>query len=647
MSKTETENDDSNSLKQKVSEKMKTIIEENAKLHKDLDSMKKTLEITERKLHKKKSKLRKSIKLLDEVERELYETKEKLIQKEQTHNANEDSRAPEVPPFDSENGNDDEGSQNSQTETPISSTSNYALSPVFSTKSSEIFSIDSAGTLEEAFRECARRGQSDRLRQLVDVGVDINSRDESGYTALHWTAISGKTDCLRILITSKGCDVNITDQGGWTALHYAAYKGHKGCVIALLIVPEIDIDIKNSLKKTAAQLATKKEIVSILKESRAPSVRLLLEESKELWSKRGGGAINGMNWPEAIQKKEQELLEKEKLLLEKEQSTQRFEGELKLLEQTVRKHQSETEDLQIALEEKKRMMNELEQSLMKKLETQGEKDLGNSIFTLSWDEVKVVEEIGHGTFGSVYKALWRGDFVAAKKIKCKVENTPLIQAFQKETALLAKIRHPNIVMILAACCQLPDLVILTELMKSDLSSLIYGKEKIEWKLRMEMALDIARGMNFLHKMTPLLVHRDLKSQNLLLDDNLKVKISDFGTVTTLEKIGEETAGTAPWMCPARLCGEDTDEKTDVFSYGVVLWELLNRKIPWEGLSNIQIVARVGHAGERLPLPEVIPKGCPNGFISMIRDCWETHTIKRPSFEQIISQMREILQSHFK
>ncbi len=171
-----------------------------------------------------------------------------------------------------------------------------------------------------------------------------------------------------------------------------------------------------------------------------------------------------------------------------------------------------------------------------------EADLGNSIFTVVPEDIHFLEEIGSGkwrksimnekqpngtfgcfsfmidfltsifslfigTFGSVYKAIWKGDLVAAKKLKCKIEDVELIQSFQKETLLLSKMRHPNVVMLMAASCRAPELIIVTELMKSDLAALISSKEKIEWKEKIQMATDIARGMTYLHHMNPPMIHR--------------------------------------------------------------------------------------------------------------------------------------------
>ena len=145
----------------------------------------------------------------------------------------------------------------------------------------------------------------------------------------------------------------------------------------------------------------------------------------------------------------------------------------------------------------------------------------------------------------------------------------------------------------------------------------------------------------MHNMNPPMVHRDLKCGNLLIDDNKRCKLADFGTAVLKEKMGTELVGTAAFMSPERLREEQSDERTDVFSFGVVLWEILTRKIAWEGLTNIQIVARVGYANELLPIPEA-PKGCPSGFISLIKDCWEPYTTKRPSFESLLKSLRDML-----
>lgn len=187
----------------------------------------------------------------------------------------------------------------------------------------------------------------------------------------------------------------------------------------------------------------------------------------------------------------------------------------------------------------------------------------------------------------IHLAYWNGDLVAVKILKAKLEDTNLIRAFQAETKILTKLRHPNIITLMAASCRVPNLAIVTgliylhfsiifffynssffkkELMKSDLTSLLLGKEKIEWKERVQMAMDIARGMNYLHNMEGVLVHRDLKSGNTLVDEHYRVKISDFGSVVPKKEMGVKLVGTPGWMSPERLLEEESDERTDVFSY---------------------------------------------------------------------------------
>jgi len=499
--------------------------------------------------------------------------------------------------------------------------------------------IISSEGLEDGLTECARTGKVEQLEKLLSLGVDMNVKDENGYSPLHWAAINGKLDCMALLIKA-GADINQTDHGGWTALHYAAFKNRLDCVGMLAIQSNLETETKNSSKKTAAQLTTNKLISAMIKEAKNPVTRKLLDFSAIYFGKFQKNSLEE-NLPPDIKEKEQQLIKKEKELLQKESEIFRIQAELQFFEETIKKKQKEEVEKRDDLKKKEEKLSVIQEEISKKLENQGESELANSIFITNLDNLIIMEEVGKGSFGSVYKASWRGDLVAAKKLKCKIEDVSLIQSFQKETLLLSKMRHPNIVMLMAASCRAPELIIITELMKSDLSILVQSKEKIEWKERIQMATDIARGMTYLHNMEPPMVHRDLKTGNCLVDEYRRVKISDFGTAVTLNLMGTELVGTAAYMSPERLREEQSDEKTDVFSFGVILWELLTRKFPWEGLSNIQIVARAGFANELLAVPEQPPKGCPPSYLNLILDCCDRYNSKRPSFETLLKLLREM------
>jgi hypothetical protein len=213
------------------------------------------------------------------------------------------------------------------------------------------------------------------------------------------------------------------------------------------------------------------------------------------------------NFPEDVKNKEIELSLKEKELMEREQEIRRLQGEIQLNEETHKKRSKEEQERREDLKKKEEKFLIIEEEVRKKIESSGESELQNSIFTVPIDGLQLHEEIGHGTFGSVYKARWRGDLVAAKKLKCKLEDTELIQSFQRETLLLSKMRHPNIVMLMAACCRAPELIIVTELMKCDLTTLLQSKEKLDWFDRVQIAMDVARGMTYMHNMNPPMIHR--------------------------------------------------------------------------------------------------------------------------------------------
>lgn len=140
-------------------------------------------------------------------------------------------------------------------------------------------------------------------------------------------------------------------------------------------------------------------------------------------------------------------------------------------------------------------------------------------------------------------------------------------------------------------------------------------------------------MAYLHHGNPPVLHRDLKSANLLLDDSYTAKVCDFGLSRLKAQARSMTGncGTVQWMAPEVLANMSYDEKADVFSYGIILWELLSRECPYEGMTAIQCALAVLNRDKR---PE-IPKWCPPSFHALIKSCVKKDPTERPSFSQVI------------
>ncbi|KAF3329168.1 dual specificity protein kinase shkD-like isoform X3 [Carex littledalei] len=210
---------------------------------------------------------------------------------------------------------------------------------------------------------------------------------------------------------------------------------------------------------------------------------------------------------------------------------------------------------------------------------------------------------------------------------------------------MKRLRHPNVVLLMGAVTRVPHLSIVTEFLpRGSLFRLIHRpNNQLDEKRRLRMALDVARGMNYLHNCTPMVVHRDLKSPNLLVDKNWVVKVCDFGLSRMKHNTflsSRSTAGTAEWMAPEVLRNEPSDEKCDVFSFGVILWELCTLQQPWEGMNPMQVVGAVGFQHRRLD----VPNNMDPVVTKIIQDCWETDPKLRPSFSEIMASLKPLLKS---
>jgi serine/threonine protein kinase len=159
-----------------------------------------------------------------------------------------------------------------------------------------------------------------------------------------------------------------------------------------------------------------------------------------------------------------------------------------------------------------------------------------------------------------------------------------------------------------------------------------------------MLQDIAQGMNYLHSLSPPIIHRDLKSLNLLLSepvigptDPILLKITDFGVSKTLSEPELMTGqmGTCHWMAPEVLSSQPYSLPADVYSYGIVMWEIMTRQTPYKGKNPAQILYGVVNQQER-PSQALIPPTIPSTLRGLMTKCWHQDPSNRPTFDQILT-----------
>lgn len=295
---------------------------------------------------------------------------------------------------------------------------------------------------------------------------------------------------------------------------------------------------------------------------------------------------------------------------------------------------------------------------------------------LPFDELRIVKVIGEGSFGRVYLAAWHETNVAVKVL---LDNSitesqaatlslssPILQKLEAEGSLLASLRHPNIVNFMGVCTFPPAIVTeycprgsLTDVLRLAKNNTEFA-QYLTWPRRIAMLTDAASGMLFLHKHRPPIVHRDLKSPNLLVTDHFKVQISDFN----LSKIIDEATATSAaqqtsnnsgannprWMAVECLSGGKATEASDVFSFGVIMWEMMTFSIPWTGYTNPWIIVRTICDGGRLEIPskDNVAGGADSknyrgydSYVALMEKCWAQQAADRPDFSAVVAALKRL------
>ncbi|XP_058087748.1 serine/threonine-protein kinase STY46-like isoform X3 [Magnolia sinica] len=254
--------------------------------------------------------------------------------------------------------------------------------------------------------------------------------------------------------------------------------------------------------------------------------------------------------------------------------------------------------------------------------------------------LKIGEKIASGSCGDLYRGIYLGLDVAVKVLRSEHLNETLEVEFAQEVTILREVQHKNVVRFIGACTKLPELCIVTEYMAGgSLYDFLHKHHNVlELSMLLKFAIDVCKGMEYLHLKN--IIHRDLKTANLLMDTDRVVKVADFGVARFESHGGVMTAetGTYRWMAPEVINHQPYDQKADVFSFAIVLWELATAKIPYDNLTPLQAALGV-RQGLRPELPDNMhPK-----LLDLMQRCWEGTPTDRPSFSQITVELEELLQ----
>ncbi|XP_031278147.1 serine/threonine-protein kinase STY13-like [Pistacia vera] len=283
-------------------------------------------------------------------------------------------------------------------------------------------------------------------------------------------------------------------------------------------------------------------------------------------------------------------------------------------------------------------------------------------------KLEIRNAIAHGTYGTVFRGVYDNQDVAVKLldwgedgIATTAETAALRASFRQEVAVWQKLNHSNVTRFVGASMGTSNLKIPAENPSSDGNPTVppraccviveylpggtlkqylirNRRKKLAFKVVIQLALDLSRGLSYLHSKK--IVHRDVKTENMLLDAHRNLKIADFGVARVeaqnpRDMTGE--TGTLGYMAPEVLQGKPYNRRCDVYSFGICLWEIYCCDMPYPDLS----FADVSSAVVRQNLRPDIPRCCPNSLVNVMRKCWDGNPERRPEMDEVVRMLEAI------
>ncbi|KAF4014769.1 hypothetical protein G4228_006806, partial [Cervus hanglu yarkandensis] len=265
-----------------------------------------------------------------------------------------------------------------------------------------------------------------------------------------------------------------------------------------------------------------------------------------------------------------------------------------------------------------------------------EEELAKAGWLLNLQHLTLGAQIGEGEFGAVLQGEYLGQKVAVKNIKCDVT----AQAFLDETAVMTKMQHKNLVRLLGVILHQGLYIVMEHVSKGNLVNFLRtrGRALVNTPQLLQFSLHVAEGMEYLESKK--LVHRDLAARNILVSEDLVAKVSDFGLAKAERKGLDSSRLPVKWTAPEALKHGKFSSKSDVWSFGVLLWEVFSYgRAPYPKMS-LKEVSEAVEKGYRMEPPE----GCPGSIHALMGSCWEAEPTRRPPFRKLAEKLARELRS---
>ncbi|XP_067141257.1 integrin-linked protein kinase [Centruroides vittatus] len=448
--------------------------------------------------------------------------------------------------------------------------------------------------MEDIFHWC-REGNAFQVRVwLDDTEHDMNLGDDHGFSPLHWASKEGRANIVEMLI-QRGARINATNMGDDTALHLASAHGHRD-IVHMLLRNKADINAVNEHGNTALHYAC-------------------------FWS---------------YQAIAEDLINNGALV-----SVANRYGEIPL-DKCKGQLAQKLHELAVQSGQDLKKIPYKDQSWMGTKTRSRDATLSRHS-GININELNLQVKLASTPSGETWRGTWQGNDIVAKVLRLREVTNRVSRDFNDEYPRLRIFSHPNVLPVIGCCNSPPNLIVINQYMPyGSLYTILHEGTGIvvDTAQALKFAIDIARGMAFLHCLEPLVPRLYLSSKHIMIDDDLIVRINMADAKFSFQEKGKMYS--PAWIAPEALQKKQEDinsKAADMWSYAILLWELATREVPFSDLSPMEMGLKIALEGLRI----TVPPGISQHMARLIRICMNEDPGKRPSFDMILPILEKMKQ----